>query len=79
MNILEDIRGELEENNLILREDDKEIGGTTLADRVADSFAPSDRDADLFAPSENKEAGNLQELPTAFLLAVTNKEPLDSG
>ena len=51
---------------------------TTLADRVADSFAPSDRDADLFSPSENKEAGNLQELPTAFLL-VTNKDPLDSG
>jgi len=78
MNILEDIGGKLEENDLIFREGDKEIGGTTLADRVADSFAPSDRDADLFAPSENKEAGNLQELPTAFLL-VTNKEPLDSG
>ena len=47
MNILEDIGGELEENDLIFREDDKDIGGTTLADRVADSFAPSDRDADL--------------------------------
>ena len=62
MNILQDIGRELVENDLIFREGDKEIGGTTLADRVADSFAPSDRDADLFAPSENKEAGNLQEL-----------------
>ena len=44
MNILEDIGGKLEENDLIFREGDKEIGGTTLADRVADSFAPSDRD-----------------------------------
>ena len=78
MNILEDIGGELEENDLILSEDGKEIGGTTLADIVADSFDPSDHDADLFAPSGKKEAGNLQELPTAFLL-VTNKEPLDSG
>ena len=54
MNILEDIGGELEENYLILSEDGKEIGDPTLADLVADSFAPSDRDADLFAPSENK-------------------------
>ena len=54
MNILEDIGGKLEENDLIVREGDKEIVGTTLADRVADSFAPSDRDADLFAPSEKK-------------------------
>ena len=78
MNILQNNGGELEENDLIFREDDKEIGGTTLADRIEDSFAPSDCDADLFAPSENKEAGNVQELPTAFLL-VTNKDPLDSG
>ena len=78
MNILKDIGGEFEENDLICRKDDKEIGDTTLADRVADSFAPSDHDADLFAPSENKEAGNLQELPTAFL-RVTNRDPLDSG
>ena len=49
MNILQNIGEEWEENYHI--EDGKEIGGTTLADLVADSFAPSDRDADLFAPS----------------------------
>ena len=42
MNILQNIGGELAENDLLLSEDSKEIGGTTLADLVADSFAPSD-------------------------------------
>ena len=42
MNILEDIGGELGENDDIFYEYDKEIGGTTLADRVADLFTPAE-------------------------------------
>ena len=65
MNILEDIGGELGENDDIFYEYDKEIGGTTLADRIADLFTQAESCSDLFAPTENKVAGNLQELPTA--------------
>ena len=42
MNILEDIEGEWGGNDDIFSEYDKEIGGTTLVDRVADSFAPAE-------------------------------------
>ena len=42
MNILEDIGGELGENDDIFCEYDKEIGGTTLADHVADLFTPAE-------------------------------------
>ena len=53
MDILTDIGGELHKDN--------EIGGTILADHVAEPFAPSELCYRLFAPSENKVAGKFQE------------------
>ena len=67
MNDLEDIGGELGENDDIFYEYiyDKEIGSTRLADRIADLFTQAESCSYLFAPTENNVAGNLQELPTA--------------
>ena len=68
---------ELGENDEIFSTYDQEIGSTRLADCVADLFAPAQSCFRLFAPTENKIAGNLQELPKAFI-SVRKKHPLDS-
>ena len=78
MNILEDIGGELQENETFSVNMIKKLEAQHWLIVLQICLLQQNPVSDLFAPSQNKVAENLQELPTTFL-PVINKHPFDSG